>query len=259
MAASPTLLLQPGDEVRVVSDRTRITVLNALFGNSTTALSESCYLTFVMGIVLGLLVGMIPIPIPGLSAPLHLGMAGGPLIVGILLDWLGRTGPLVWSMPHEINLGIRHFGLLLFLAAAGANAGASLPSALEREGVSLILFAVIVVLVTHAIAWLVLKMAGERDLPTILGVLSGLQTQPAALSFAAARVEAEKVQIGYTSVYPLAIILKIILAQLLLELAKRLTPDTKRTSRMITAALSDYMYDQGWISKDQKLTPKMSE
>ncbi len=216
IAASPGLGLQPGDEVRVVVDRSDLAEMARFFGNSVTTLSETSYLTFVVGIVLGLLVGQIPVPVPGLAAPLHLGMAGGPLLVGIVVGWLGRTGPVVWTMPYALNLGIRNFGILLFLAAVGSNAGASLPAALKAQGVTLILLAVLITLTAHLVAWIVMKMAGERNLPTLLGALSGLQTQPAALSFAAARASAEKVQLGYASVYPLATILKIIFAQLLL-------------------------------------------
>ena len=142
-------------------------------------------------------------------------------MAGIVLGWIRRTGPLVWSMPYEINMGLRHFGLLIFLAAVGANAGASLLPALESEGPLLIFFGVIIIFLTHALAWLIMKISGEHDIAGILGVLSGLQTQPAALSFAAARVEASKVQLGYATVFPLATILKIILAQLLLEMARQ--------------------------------------
>jgi putative transport protein len=218
IAASPTLRLQPGDEVRVVAHQADLEDLARFFGNSIAAISETSYLTFILGIVFGLLVGQVPIPVPGLAAPLQLGMAGGPLLVGIVLGWLGRTGPLVWTMSYGINLGIRNFGILLFLAAVGANAGSSLPAALKSQGLTLILIAVFITLTTHVVAWLTMKLAGERDVATLIGSLSGLQTQPAALSFSTARASAEKVQLGYASVYPLATILKIILVQLLLEI-----------------------------------------
>lgn len=218
LAASPALTLQPGDEVRVVVHRSHLGEMAPLFGNSIAALSETSYLTFILGIVLGLLLGQIPLHLPGLAAPLRLGMAGGPLLVGILLGWLGRTGSLVWTMSYGLNLGIRNFGILLFLAAVGANAGSSLPPALKAQGLTLIFFAVLITLSSHFLAWFVMKLAGERNLPTLLGALAGLQTQPAALSFAAARVSGEKVQLGYASVYPLATILKIIFAQLLLTI-----------------------------------------
>lgn len=218
LAASPTVNLQPGDEVRIVFHRSHMNEMPGFFGNSVTVLSETCYLTFILGILFGLLLGQVPIPIPGLAAPLHLGMAGGPLIVGIVAGWLGRSGPLVWTMPYGLNLGIRNFGILLFLAAVGANAGSSLPAALRAQGFTLIAVAVVVTLTTHVVAAVVLKMIGKQDTPTLVGMLAGLQTQPAALSFAAARTSAEKVQLGYASVYPLATILKIIFAQLLLEI-----------------------------------------
>jgi len=219
MAASPMFKLQPGDEVRVVVHRSQLDGLARFFGNSIAALSETSYLTFIIGIVLGLLLGQVPIPLPGLAAPLQLGLAGGPLLVGILFGWLGRTGPFVWTMSYGINLGIRNFGILLFLAAVGANAGSSLPAALKSQGLTLILIAVFITLTTHVAAWVAMKWAGERDVATLIGALSGLQTQPAALSFASARASAEKVQLGYASVYPLATILKIILVQLLLGIS----------------------------------------
>jgi len=102
---------QLGDRVQVISYKDREKAVREFFGNSLTALTETGYFSFGVGIILGLVLGQIPLPVPGLSQPVRLGVAGGPLVVELLLGSRGRTGPFIWSIPAEVNLTLRHLGI----------------------------------------------------------------------------------------------------------------------------------------------------
>jgi putative transport protein len=209
-------VLMPGDQVRVVAPRTQMDNLSRLFGDSYRAVSEIDILTFSLGVALGLLLGMIPIPVPG-GAPLRLGLAGGPLIVALVLGALGRTGPLVWTLPLGANLTLRQIGLVLFLAGIGIRAGYAFVSTVT-EGSGLLVLAVgagitcLTALLILFVGYRLLKI----PMGLLVGILAGMQTQPAVLGFGLEQTENELPNIGYATVFPIAMILKILLAQLLL-------------------------------------------
>ena len=211
-------VLQLGDRVRVVTRRENINTISTFFGDSYRALSEIDVLTFSFGLALGLLVGIIPIPLPG-GIVIKLGLAGGPLIVALILGALGRTGPMVWNLSYSANLVLRQLGLVLFLAAVGTQAGYGFITTL-MQGVGLVIFAAgafitfVTSLVTLWVGYRLLKI----PMSLLIGVLAGLQTQPAALSFALEQTGDDLPNIGYASVYPTALIAKIVLAQVLLIL-----------------------------------------
>jgi putative transport protein len=160
---------------------------------------------------------MIPIPLPG--ATIRLGFAGGPLIVALILGALGRTGPLVWSLPYSANLTLRQIGLILFLAGIGTRSGYAFVSTLQGGG-GLTLFVagaaitILVALVTLVLGYRVLHI----PMGVLIGMLAGLQTQPALLGFALEQTDNDLPNIGYSAVYPIALITKIVCAQLLLAL-----------------------------------------
>lgn len=210
--------LQLGDRVRVVSTRARQAELAKFFGDSLTVASEMGYLSFALGIVVGLAIGQIPIPVPGLDQPLRLGAAGGALIAALIFGQLGRTGPFIWQLTYGANLTLRHLGMLLFLACVGVKAGGGLVALLQADGVKLLAITVSCALGAHAILIGLLWVFGRRATPTVLGVMCGFQTQPAALSLAAERTEVGGLHTAYATVYPLALVAKIVLAQLLLFL-----------------------------------------
>lgn len=211
-------VLQLGDRVRVVSTRARQAELTRFFGDSLTVASELGYFSFAVGIVAGLAIGQIPIPLPGLDQPLRLGAAGGALIAALILGRLGRTGPFIWQLTYGANLTLRHLGMLLFLACVGVKAGGGLVALLETDGWKLLSLSFGIVLGAHALLIALLWTLGRRAIPTVLGVMCGFQTQPAALSLAAERTEVGGLHTAYATVYPLALVSKIILAQLLLFL-----------------------------------------
>ncbi len=211
-------VLELGDRIRVVTARDRMDAVSAFFGDSYRALSEIDILTFSLGLALGLLLGLMPIPLPG-GLSLKLGLAGGPLIVAMLLSTLGRTGPLVWSLPYSANLTLRQIGLILFLAGVGTRAGYTFVTTLTQgNGVSVFVAGAVITVA----AALITLWAGYRllniPMSLLLGMLAGLQTQPAVLGFALEQTRDDLPNIGYASVYPIATIAKILFAQLLLTL-----------------------------------------
>jgi putative transport protein len=210
------LTLELGDRVRVLTDRRQMPAVTAFFGDSYRALSEIDVLTFSLGLGLGLLVGLIPLPLPG-GAVLRLGLAGGPLLVALALGAVGRTGSLVWSLPYSANLTLRQIGLILFLAGVGTRSGYHFVATLGQDG-GLAIFAAGAALTS--LAALVTLWVGYRVLRIPLGVLSGLlaglQTQPAVLGFALEQTQNDLPNLSYATVYALATIAKIVLAQLLL-------------------------------------------
>lgn len=214
-------VLELGDRVRVVARPGNMREISRFFGDSYRALSEIDILTFNLGLALGLLVGMLPIPLPG-GLTIKLGVAGGPLIVALILGALERTGPLVWNIPYSSNLTLRQIGLILFLAGVGTRSGYVFVTTLQQGG-GLAMFGAGVA-ITGIMAFIALWIGYKLlHIPfgLLLGMVAGFQTQPAILGFALEQTGDEWPNIGYAAVYPVALITKIVLAQLLLTLVAR--------------------------------------
>lgn len=214
-----TTLLEPGDRVRVVAPRERMGDIARFFGDSYKALAEIDVITFGVGVALGLLVGSIPVPLPG-GTSFRLGLAGGPLVVGLVLGRLGRTGRLVWTLPYSANLTLRQLGLVLFLAGVGTRSGDAFVTTLRQGGVVIFALGAIVTCVVAAAMLLVGRKVLRIPMPLLLGMVAGVHTQPAALAFAGQQTKSDQPNVGYAAVYPLATIAKIVLAQLLLALLR---------------------------------------
>ncbi len=210
--------LELGDRVRIVTQRENMDRVSSFFGDSYRSLAEVDVVSLGLGMALGMLLGLIPFPLPG-GGTFSLGLAGGPLIVALILGWRGRTGPIVWSLPYSANLTLRQVGMTLFLAGVGTRAGYSFVTTLT-QGDGLILFisgALITLsaaLLTLAIGYKLLKI----PFSLLTGMLAGLQTQPAVLAFANEQTGNEAPNVGYAMVYPTATIVKIIVAQILVGL-----------------------------------------
>ena len=189
-------------------------------GDSYRALSEIDILSFSLGLALGLLLGVVPIPLPG-GLSIRLGLAGGPLMVALALGALQRTGPLVWSLPFSANLTLRQLGLVLFLAGVGTRSGYAFATTFAQGGGLAIFVAGALITCLTALGGL---WVGHRILhiprDVLVGVIAGVHTQPAALAFAVEQTESEQPNLGYSMVFPLATIAKIVLAQLLLALLR---------------------------------------
>jgi len=211
-------MLELGDRIRVLTSRNNLDAVSSFFGDSYRAVSEIDILSFGVGLALGLIVGLIPIPLPG-GATLRLGFAGGPLIVALILGYVERTGPIVWTLPYNANLTLRQFGLVLFLAGVGTRSGwAFVTTFSQAGGLSIFIAGAIVTCATAFITLIVGYKLLKIPMSVMTGILSGQQTQPAALGFALEQARNELPNIGYATVYPLATIAKIVLAQLLLSL-----------------------------------------
>ncbi len=216
LLADGDMVLDLGDRVRVVAPREHIHEITKLFGDSYKALSEIDLLSLGVGVVVGLLVGKIEFPLPGGSS-FALGNAGGPLIVGLILGALRRTGPIVWTMPYSANLTVRQLGLIMLLASIGLRSGYTFVQTLSQGG-GLQLFAAgaVISCVTAFLTLLVGYKLFKIPFGLLTGMLSGIHTQPGVLGFAVDQSQDELPHVGYALMFPVATISKILLAQALL-------------------------------------------
>ncbi len=220
MLAEEDLVLQPGDRIRVAAPREKMGEVAKYLGDSEHGASDINPLGFATGLAVGLLLGAWKIPLP-VGEPFELGMAAGPLLVGLVLGRVGRTGRVVWALPHQSSQTISHLGMLLFLAYAGGRAGAGFLPALRDQGPKLLLVGAVVTafeaLVLMGVArWLDNKSVPRLAGPRLAGMLAGSQTQPAILAYANDRTSHDqRVALGYALVYPIAMVTKILLAQFL--------------------------------------------
>lgn len=215
LVATPTMRLQLGDRVRVVGPRERLVDAAALLGDSERQLADVDLLSLALGLAAGLLLGVAELPLPG--AVLSLGVGGGPLVAGLVLGGLNRTGPIVWQLPPSANLLLRQLGIFVFLAAVGIRSGATFVDALgTATGWKLVAAAALASAVFVASAALVVRGVLRLEPTEAAGLLAGLQTQPAVLGFANERTNGdERVAQGYALAFPVVMILKIVAVQLL--------------------------------------------
>ena len=214
LLARDDLDLQLGDHVAVVVPTDELDDIAEWLGDSERRVAEVDGMAFGIGLVLGLLLGIVSFPLPG-GQGFQLGAAAGPLIVGMLLGALRRTGPLVWTLPAAANLTIRQIGLMLFLAALGLNAGPQFASLLgSPEGWRAALLAAVMVIVCCAIQALGAKLIGLSS-ARAAGGIAGFLGQPAVLQAADARVTDERIEAAYATLFAFAIIVKILLLPLI--------------------------------------------
>ena len=219
LLATDDLVLQIGDRVRVVAPRERMGEVATALGDSERAAGELDPTGFALGLLMGLLLGVVAVPLPG-GGTFELGMAGGPLVVGLILGRVQRTGPLLWALPFPTATALNQLGILLFLAYAGTNAGDDLVVALQTDqGAKILVAGLAVTAVAGAALVLLGPIVAAIAGPRLSGVIAGFQTQPAVLSFANERFGADpRVNLGYALAYPVAMIVKVLLAPLIGEL-----------------------------------------
>lgn len=219
LLAEDSLVLQEGDRIRVAAPRDQMGAVATYLGDSEHAASDINPLGFATGLAIGLLLGALPIPVPGLGH-LELGSAAGPLLAGLILGRVGRTGPIVWSLPHQASETMNHLGLLIFLAYAGGRAGSAFVDAVRSPlGIKVFLLGGVITAL-HGAAILVLsRRLSAMSGPRLAGMMAGAQTQPAVLAYANDKTNFDqRVALGYALIYPLAMVTKILIAQIMASL-----------------------------------------
>ncbi|GIJ96622.1 putative transporter [Capnocytophaga stomatis] len=211
--------LQFGDTITVVGDEEHIKLIEKVFGNSKKRLQHPHIAELFFGIVLGVILGSIPIYIPGMSSPVKLGLAGGPLIVAILISRYGGRFSVTHYVSHSANLMVREIGIVLFLASVGLGAGQGFIKTLsEGDGFQWMLMGVAITLIPLIIVALTARFYFKLNFLEICGLLSGSQTDPPALAFAHDVTGSDAPAVTYAAVYPLTTFMRIMVAQLLIVL-----------------------------------------
>lgn len=214
MLATDDLILQPGDRVLCVVPRGRLGDAQDFFGDSESRISQVDALTLGLGIALGLLAGAVTIPLPG-GLTFQLGTAAGPLIVGMVLGALHRTGPFRWDLPHSINALLRQLGLMIFLACVGLATGpAFISQAFSLTGLKLILLSAVSLILGGAILLVGARLIG-LSAQRAVGGFAGFVGQPAVLGYANSLVNDERIDSAYGALFALGTVVKILLVQVI--------------------------------------------
>lgn len=217
LLATPELVLQLGDRLTVVGEAPAVHNVEKVLGNAVKSLKEPNLVSIFIGITLGLLLGSIPISVPGIELPVKLGLAGGPIVVGILIGTFGPRIHMVTYTTHSANLMLRALGLAIYLACLGLDAGAHFfetvfrPEGLLWVGIGFILTFVPVIIMAFA-AFKLWKL----DFGSVAGMLCGSMANPMALNYANDTIPGDNPAVSYATVYPFCMFLRVIIAQLLL-------------------------------------------
>lgn len=217
LVPDPSSTLQFGDILNLVGRPDSIEVVAGMMGNAQQKLQQVHMLPVFIGIGLGVLLGSIPFYLPGIPAALKLGLAGGPLVVALIVSRIGSVGTLHWFMPPSANLALRELGIVLFLAVVGLKSGGQfLETLLQGPGVSWLLYGALITLVPLITVGLLARMFGKVNYLTLCGLLAGSMTDPPALAFAnAMHPTSGAAALSYVTVYPLVMFLRIVAPQLL--------------------------------------------
>lgn len=211
------LQIQMGDRFTVVGDVKSVAQVTRVLGNSMKRLEEPDIIPIFVGILAGVLIGSIPFRIPGMVHPIKLGIAGGPLIIAILLSRFGHKFSLVSYTTTSANLMLREIGIVLFLASVGLMSGEQfVPSLASGDGFIWMFYGVLITLIPIMVTGFFSRIILKRNYLEICGLLSGSMTDPPALAFANSIAKSEAPAIAYASVYPLVMFLRIFMAQLLI-------------------------------------------
>jgi putative transport protein len=217
LLATPGLRLQMGDRLTVVGSLEDIDRLADRLGNSLKRLNEPNLITMFIGIFLGIIVGSIPLSFPGMSVPMKLGLAGGPLVVAILLSAYGSKFHLVTYTNSSANLLLREIGICLFLASVGIAAGKDFASTVfNSTGAMWVLYGFIITVVPLLVVGIIGRWKYKLNYLTIMGMMSGNYTDPPALAYANKVANNDSPAVAYSTVYPLTMFMRVIVAQVLI-------------------------------------------
>ncbi len=216
LLATPQLVLQLGDRLTVVGEAKAIENVEKVLGNTVRALKDPNLAVIFVGIVLGLLLGSIPLTIPGVSTPVKLGLAGGPIVVGILMGRFGPQFHFITYTTRSANLMLRGIGLSLYLACLGLDAGAQFfDTVMRADGIMWISMGFIITIVPSVIMIWVAMRASRLDFGSACGMVCGAMANPMALDYANTTTPGDTPAVSYATVYPLAMFTRVIIAQLL--------------------------------------------
>jgi putative transport protein len=216
-AANNRVRLQFGDLLFVVGPKEGVARVGELVGNKPKALEHPHMLPVFVGIFLGVVLGSLPVALPGMPVPVRLGLAGGPLLVALVLSQIGRLGPLIWYLTPGANLILREMGIVLFLACVGLKSGSGfLEVLLSGSGFCWMGAGAIVTLFPLVAASFFARIVLKLDYPTLCGVLAGSMTDPPALAFASSVSKSDQPLVAYAAVYPLVMILRVFVVQILI-------------------------------------------
>ncbi|NPD91459.1 putative transporter [Xylanibacter muris] len=217
--ASPSLALQVGDKVMVVGKENNVNHVAGVLGNSVKRLDAPNIATIFIGIFVGILFGSLPFAVPGMPVPMKLGIAGGPLIIAILIGRFGYKVHLVTYTTTSANLMLREIGLVLFLASVGIKAGAGFwETVVQGDGLKFVGTGFLITIIPILIIGTIARMKYKFNYYTIMGMLAGTYTDPPALAYANQQCSKEAPAVGYSTVYPLSMFLRILTAQLIILL-----------------------------------------
>ncbi len=216
LLASPTLHLQVGDRLTVVGHLSDINRLADKLGNSMKRLNEPNLITIFVGIFMGLILGSVPIAFPGVSVPMKLGLAGGPLVVAILISRFGYKMKLVTYTSSSASLLMREIGICLFLASVGISSGAGFAATVfNTTGMTWVLWGFIITFVPLIVAGVIGRCVYKINMLSIMGLFGGSMTDPPALAYANNSTGSDAPAVAYSTVYPLTMFLRVVAAQIL--------------------------------------------
>jgi putative transport protein len=216
MTAVPHLRLQFGDTVQIVGREADLEKAARALGDSLKELDQTHFIPLFIGIFLGVMVGTLPISFPGLPQPVRLGLAGGPLIVALVIGRFGRLGRFASHMPLNANVAFRDFGIALFFAAVGLQAGEKFfATVFSSIGLEWMLAGACVTILPLLIVCIFARVTWKMNFIDLVGLLAGSTTNPPALTFATSLAGSDAPTVSYATVYPLTMLLRILCAQVL--------------------------------------------
>jgi putative transport protein len=217
LVATPGLPLQIGDRLTVVGSEPAVAKVEEILGNSQKHLNEPNLITLFLGIGLGILLGSLPLTFPGIPQPVKLGLAGGPLIVAILISRFGYHYKLITYTTQSANLMLRETGISLFLACVGLGAGEGFVDAIvNKGGYTWIGYGFLITIIPLLIAGFIARYFYKMNYFTLMGLLAGSTTDPPALAYANATAGDDTPAVGYATVYPVTMFLRVLTAQLMI-------------------------------------------
>ena len=215
LLATPDLVLQLGDRLTVVGETADIKRVAKILGNAVKSLNEPNLVSVFIGMILGLMVGCIPLAIPGISVPVKLGLAGGPIIVGILIGTFGPRLHMVTYTTQSANMMLRAIGLNLYLACLGLDAGAHFFETIVRpEGALWLVLGLLITFVPVVLIGIFALRVMKLDFGSIAGLLCGSMANPMALTYANETIEGDNPAVAYATVYPVCMFLRVVIIQL---------------------------------------------